>query len=122
MTSRLRGYQQIPIVLVAAACWATLWQPLAAQPQRSESRESAASSASADRTAVDRSPIDLVIGPGEEWLATANQTSDSVSLVRIADGKVLDEKPVGRRPTALVLHPDGKTLLVSTAFVAESPV
>lgn len=116
MTSRLRGYQQIPIVLVAAACWATLWQPLAAQPQRSESRESAASSASADRTAVDRSPIDLVIGPGEEWLATANQTSDSVSLVRIADGKVLDEKPVGRRPTALVLHPDGKTLLVSTAF------
>ncbi len=63
----------------------------------------------------DRSPIDLVLGPGETWLATANQTGNSVSLVRLSDGKVTDEAEVGRRPSALVLHPDQKTLLVTTA-------
>ncbi|MFN9914998.1 MAG: hypothetical protein ACK53L_20580, partial [Pirellulaceae bacterium] len=33
----------------------------------------------------DRSPVDLVVSPEANWLATVNQTSNSVSLVRIAD-------------------------------------
>jgi YVTN family beta-propeller protein len=68
------------------------------------------SGAAGDR---DRSPVDLVLGPGEVWLATVNQTSDSVSLVRVRDGRLLDEIAVGDYPVAIALASDGKTLLVS---------
>lgn len=61
----------------------------------------------------DRSPVDLVLGSSEAWLATVNQTSDSVSLVRVSDGVILDEAAVGHHPVAIALAPDGKTLLVS---------
>lgn len=64
----------------------------------------------------DRSPVDLVLGPGEQWLATANQTSGTVSLIRLPDGKVLDERTVGERPEAIELAADGKTLLVSCSY------
>src|SRR6267142_7103014 len=69
------------------------------------------------RTAIaggpNRSPVDLVLGPSDAWIATVNQTSDSVSLVRTSDGRVLDEVAVGHHPAAIALAPDGKTLLVS---------
>jgi DNA-binding beta-propeller fold protein YncE len=61
----------------------------------------------------DRSPVDLVLAPGGEWLVTINQTSDTASLVQIADGQVLDEVPVGDHPVGIALLPDGKTVLVS---------
>jgi YVTN family beta-propeller protein len=60
-----------------------------------------------------------VLGPGDAWLATINQTSDSVSLVRTADGKVLAEGPVGDHPIGLALAPDGKMLLVSNHYSGE---
>lgn len=66
-----------------------------------------------------RSPVDLVLAPDESWLATVNQTSDSVSLVRTSDGKVLDEAAVGHHPVAIALAPDGKTLLVSGHYSGE---
>jgi DNA-binding beta-propeller fold protein YncE len=62
----------------------------------------------------DRSPVDLVLAPDGSWLATVNQTSHTVSLVRIADGHVLDEQPAGQHPQAIALAPDGQTLLVSS--------
>ena len=62
---------------------------------------------------VDRSPVDLLLTPDEKWLLTANQTSSSVSLVRVADGVVVDEIPCGSRPSALALTPDGNRVLVS---------
>ena len=62
---------------------------------------------------TDRSPVDLVLGPDETWLATVNQTADSVSLVRVSDGKVLDEAAVGDHPIGIALSANGKTLLVS---------
>lgn len=62
---------------------------------------------------VDRSPVDLVLSPDDTWLVTANQTSDTISLVRTADGKVLDEVVAGGHPTALALAEDGVTVLVS---------
>lgn len=62
---------------------------------------------------ADRSPVDLVLAPDESWLVTVNQTSDTASLVRVADGKVLAEVPVGDHPAGIALLPDGKTVLVS---------
>ncbi len=75
------------------------------------------SASSADEP--DRSPVDLVLGPAGDWLVTVNQTSDSLSLVRTSDGKVLDEEPVGDHPIAIALAPDGKTLLVSNHHSGE---
>jgi YVTN family beta-propeller protein len=60
-----------------------------------------------------RSPVDLVLGPNDAWLATVNQTSDTVSLVRTSDGQVLDEIAVGHHPVGIAVSPDGRTLLVS---------
>lgn len=60
-----------------------------------------------------RSPVDLVVGPDETWLVTANSTSNTLSLVNIADGVRLSELPVGKRPAALAMLPDGKHILVS---------
>jgi YVTN family beta-propeller protein len=68
---------------------------------------------------IDRSPVDLVLGPAGDWLVTANQTSDTVSLVRTSDGKVLDEQPAGDHPLGIALAPDGKTLLVSAHHSGE---
>src|SRR5262245_18273928 len=62
---------------------------------------------------LDRSPIDLVLGPNDAWLATVNQTADTVSLVRTSDGHVLDEIAVGHHPVALAPARDKGTLLVS---------
>lgn len=63
--------------------------------------------------ATDRSPVDLVLSPDEAWLATVNQTADSVSLVRTSDGKVLHEAAVGKHPVGIALVPGKNTLLVS---------
>lgn len=65
---------------------------------------------------VDRSPVDLLLSPDEQFLFTANQTSDSVSLVEVASGRVLSEVSCGHRPNALALTSDGGTLLVTGAY------
>jgi YVTN family beta-propeller protein len=70
----------------------------------------------------DRSPVDLVLGPDDAWLVTVNQSSDTVSLVRTSDGKVLDETPVGHHPVGIALAPDGKTLLVSGHYAGNVAV
>ncbi len=64
----------------------------------------------------DRSPVDLVLSQDESWLATANQTSNSVSLIRVADGTLLDEMTIGHRPAAIALHPDGDQILVTSGY------
>ena len=69
-----------------------------------------------------RSPVDLVLAPDESWLATVNQTSDTVSLVRTEGGTVLDEAAVGHHPVAIALAPDGKTLLVSGHYSGDVTV
>lgn len=66
--------------------------------------------------AVDRSPVDVALGPGEQWLVAANQTSGSVSLVRVDDGAVLDEVACGDRPAYVAVHPDGKRVLVTNSY------
>jgi DNA-binding beta-propeller fold protein YncE len=81
----------------------------------------------------DRSPVDLVLTADQQGLLTANQTADTVSLIHMATGKLHDEVPCGKRPSALILtavvdrikvgrwprypilSPDGKRLSVGTS-------
>ena len=49
--------------------------------------------------------------PDGKWLLTANQTTDTVSLVRIADGSVAAEVGCGSHPSAIVITPDGHRAL-----------
>ncbi|MCY3005773.1 MAG: c-type cytochrome [Planctomycetota bacterium] len=67
----------------------------------------------------DRSPVDLVVALDGSWVATANQTSNSVSLVRLSDRIVLDEMSVGEYPSSIVLHPDGRHLLVTSSYAGK---
>ncbi|MFN9507994.1 MAG: YncE family protein, partial [Planctomycetota bacterium] len=39
-----------------------------------------------------------------------------MSLVDLKKGEVLDEISVGEHPTAILLHPDGKHLLVTSSY------
>ena len=71
---------------------------------------------SASSSTLDRSPVDLLLTTDGKWLLTANQTSASVSLINLANGKVVSEIPCGERPTALAITPDGKKALVSGTF------
>src|SRR5438552_7079855 len=66
-----------------------------------------------------RSPVDVVLGPGDAWLATVNQSSDTVSLIRTDSGQMLDEVAVGHHPVGVALAPDGKTLLVTGHYSGE---
>ena len=65
---------------------------------------------------VDRSPVDLTMSPDARWLVTANQTSDSISLIEIATGKVVDELVCGSHPVDLDFTPDGKQILVTAKW------
>ena len=67
----------------------------------------------------DRSPVDLVISHDARWIATANQTSSTVSLVSLSDRSLWDEVSVGQHPSSIVLHPDGKHLLVSASYAGK---
>ncbi|MGE0609372.1 MAG: hypothetical protein AB7O62_19935 [Pirellulales bacterium] len=67
----------------------------------------------------DRSPTDLVLSSDEHWILTANETADSVSLVEVASGKVVDELAVGKRPTCLCLLPGENRALLTCRFSGE---
>jgi YVTN family beta-propeller protein len=71
---------------------------------------------------IDRSPVDVVLGKDEAWLATANQTSNSLSLVALPDGKVLDEVAVGGHPIAIIANRQRNRLFVSCRDTGEVEV
>ncbi len=75
-----------------------------------------------DGAAADRSPVDLAISADGSWLVTANETSDTVSLIRIADAQVCDEIAVGRHPADIEFCPDGHHVLVSGAWSGDVTV
>src|SRR5262249_9028342 len=62
---------------------------------------------------ADRSPVDLVLTPDDKLILTANQTANTVSLLRTETGQVVFELPCGRRPAALALSGDGQRAVVS---------
>ncbi len=70
----------------------------------------------------DRSPVDLVLTPDGKWLLVVNQSSDSLSLVRVADGRVVSEVGCGDHPSAIALTPDGHRALVSATYSGELSV
>jgi DNA-binding beta-propeller fold protein YncE len=63
-----------------------------------------------------RSPIDVALCDEGRLALVANHTADSVSLVDLQQGKVLAEKPCGRKPSAVAVSPDGKTAAVSNLW------
>jgi YVTN family beta-propeller protein len=65
---------------------------------------------------ADRSPVDVGLTPDGKRLLTVNQASATVSLLDAEAGRVLAEAPVGERPTALALTPDGGTAVVSGTY------
>ncbi len=67
----------------------------------------------------DCSPVDVALTPDGRWLLTVNQTSDSVSLVRVDDGAVVAEIACGRHPSAIAIAPDGRRALVSGTHSSE---
>src|SRR4051812_40450519 len=92
-----RNYQR-PMAL-RAGCGVLLGLAFAAWMSAGQTPKIAvAATTSSTSVAVDRSPIDLVLTPDEKWLVTANQASNSLSLVNVADGVVVSEVPCGRKP------------------------
>jgi DNA-binding beta-propeller fold protein YncE len=67
----------------------------------------------------DRSPVDLVLTPDGKRLITANQTSNTISLVDLEAGIVLQELACGDRPAGLALSADGGTLLATAQYGGE---
>lgn len=66
--------------------------------------------------ATDRSPVDLARSPDGRWIVTANQTSNSLSLVDVDHQRVVDEVPCGLHPVDIEFTPDGSLLLVTTQW------
>ncbi len=64
----------------------------------------------------DRSPVDLVLAPDESLLITVNQTSDTVSLVDVAQGKVTAELACGHHPSGVAISADGRRVAVSGTY------
>ena len=64
----------------------------------------------------DRSPADVAVSHDARFALTANNTSDSVSLVDLTAGKVSAEIPVGQRPFDVALRADEKQALVTNSW------
>ncbi|HEV3007262.1 MAG TPA: hypothetical protein VGX78_22520, partial [Pirellulales bacterium] len=65
---------------------------------------------------VDRSPVDLVLSPDESSLVVVNQTSDTVSVVDVAEGTVVAELSCGHHPSAAAISADGQRVVVSATY------
>ncbi len=108
-----RGITTAVLLAILASINPGNWTPLqAASPRNSDLL--------ADR--ADRSPVDLAISPDGQWLVTANETSDSVSLIRLSDGTLCDEISVGRHPADIEYCPDGQHIVVTGAWSGEVTV
>lgn len=81
-----------------------------------DSEEGSAALIAADH---DRLPVDLAIDPEKRWLVTANESSNSVSLIRLADHQVVDELACGDHPADIAWCPDSRTMLVSCSWSGE---
>lgn len=91
-----------------------LWLALALCPF-SPSSERVAQSADEARVQRHRSPVDVALLPGGRAI-TANQTADSISLVDLAQGRVLQERTVGQKPSAVACAADGRRAAVSSLW------
>jgi DNA-binding beta-propeller fold protein YncE len=67
---------------------------------------------------VYHSPQDLALLSDGRRVLTANQASDTVSLIDLEEGKVLAEQACAQKPVALTVSADGKTAAVSNLWSA----
>lgn len=65
---------------------------------------------------VERSPVDLAIVASGKWLVTANETSNSVSLIRAEDRRVVDELAIGSHPASIIDCGDQRHVLASCTY------
>lgn len=121
--SNLKSTLVIGLVLTSTAAGIpyrnALAQPQVTSPQETSPAQRSVGATSKTYEHIDRSPVDLVIGPtakNPEWIATVNQTSNSISLVDLNSNSVLHELPVGEHPTAIALHPDGQHVFVTSSY------
>ena len=63
-----------------------------------------------------RSPVDLVLLRGEQLAVTANETTDTLSLVDLKSGTVADEVACGQHPRHLQLCRDGSSVAVTESW------
>ncbi len=63
-----------------------------------------------------RSPVAIALSNDGQRLLTANQTSNSVSLVDVSNGSILAEVTTGEKPVAVALSKDGKRGIVAHWF------
>lgn len=100
--------------LIACAATIALWEPREPVGHAAETAARAAAPAVVPGD-LDRSPVDLVLTADQRLLITANETSNTLSLVDVAAGRVVAETPCGAHPTALALLPGSQRVLVSCA-------
>lgn len=66
-----------------------------------------------------RSPIALVLSSDGRWLVTANETSNSISLIDTETGQTVDELSCGNHPTSIARCLDDRHVVVSCAYSGE---
>ncbi|MBT3889287.1 MAG: hypothetical protein HOF72_01550, partial [Planctomycetaceae bacterium] len=54
-----------------------------------------------------RSPVDLALSTDGTWLVSANETSNSISLIDVESGRVIDELACGENPATVTICLDG---------------
>lgn len=66
-----------------------------------------------------RSPVDVVLAAEGSRLVTANEGSNSLSLLDTASGELLDELPCGVRPASIAVCPDSQYVVAACAYGGE---
>ena len=64
---------------------------------------------------IDRSPFDLAVSPSAEYIVTANQISNTVSLIRVSDQMLVDEIQCSEYPVDIEFI-DEQTLVLTTQW------
>ena len=109
----------LPIVLAFGAARALAQQ---ATPDRNERTSSPSPPEGRTRgpsyggEQIDRSPVDVALTSDERWLLAVNQTSDTLSLVDVNLGRVVDEVACGHHPSSLALSADDRRVFVTGTF------
>ncbi|MGI9471907.1 MAG: beta-propeller fold lactonase family protein [Rubripirellula sp.] len=71
---------------------------------------------------LDRSPVDLALSADGAWLVTANQLSNSISLIRTDSREVTCEIGCGEHPADIAFTPDANRVLVTAQWSGQVQV
>ena len=115
------------VCLLSALCLCVSFPAWADSPATLQKKHNSARLISGNATIdpqLDRSPVDLAINPAGtwpagKWIVTANQTSDSISLVSTESRVVVDEVVCGDHPTDIVFANSGDRFVVTCAWAGE---